>query len=299
MLDLDEEGNCVDDDGSMGMCIEKRYCNPRPASGFAAPTTPTPTECCCQTDPDSPEDSQTGAIRDDGGCIAGGYIGSCVTDSYCAEPSTTVVGPATVSTSIPKCEETDSGEDFNDYGETTGVFKEPSPTFVGDPYRHGHDPITKKDYCVDSTRIVEFFCTTGGEFTYRNTLCPDGTSCVGGECRSITVKTDLAPVTVSIPKCEETDGGNVQGTYGETTGVFKEPSPTFVGDPYRHGHDPITKKDYCVDSTRLVEYYCTTGGEFTYFNAPCPSGKTCSSGACKTATIKTTPTMKTQPLTLK
>jgi hypothetical protein len=108
----------------------------------------------------------------------------------------------------------------------------------------------QSDTCIDSTRLIEYYCSAGRVFRtiYK---CPYG--CSAGACQ--------------LSTCSETDGGRnyyARGDLGSTN----------LGN----------KTDTCVDAMHLKEYYCydSTYGSLGYgVNYKCPYG--CSRGACKQA----------------
>lgn len=112
------------------------------------------------------------------------------------------------------------------------------------------------------------------------TDCGDGV-CEGGETSG------TCPADCGYPdSCSETDGGNVISVYGTTSGYYNNAA--------------YSNNDYCVDSSNIMEYYCSGNYEQSaqqscgtdgYGSAYCGAGYTneiyidftdyfCTSGAC-------------------
>ncbi|MBM3229000.1 hypothetical protein FJZ26_01085 [Candidatus Parvarchaeota archaeon] len=166
-----------------------------------------------------------------------------------------------VKSSSIDCTDSDNGLDYSTRGRGTGIYSGGSPD---SPVIYGQEPnpSTAKpspyaysvyyDYCATGTQLNEAFCKDG-KLEAMGYNCPYG--CSNGVCKS-------APQTV----CTDTDGGVNYYTKGTTSGI----------DGNRV---PATDTDSCIDSTNLIEWFCS-GSYRTNTNYACPSGYTCSNGAC-------------------
>ncbi|MDP3725627.1 MAG: fibronectin type III domain-containing protein, partial [bacterium] len=134
---------------------------------------------------------------------------------------------------------------------------------------------TYTDYC-SGANLVENYCGTLSDSTrvYNSNfyVCAGG-SCVNGVCPS-------SPSQI-YPTCTDSDGGvnlAVAGTVSYT----------------RNSATVYTASDSCSGSLNIIEQVCakTDNGYFehTNINRACPSGTSCSSGACKDIIAPTVPT---------
>ncbi|VVC02530.1 Uncharacterised protein [Candidatus Bilamarchaeum dharawalense] len=110
------------------------------------------------------------------------------------------------------------------------------------------------DVCYNSNIVKEYYCN-GNSMTYAYLNCPSGYVCsnnsgmTGGRC-----------VYSTQNSCTDADGQN----------YYKQSTVNYNGQSYT---------DYCNVNNQVVEYSCVNGMVSTgYF--PCPSGYSCSDGAC-------------------
>jgi hypothetical protein len=123
------------------------------------------------------------------------------------------------------------------------------------------------DFCIDSV-LIERYCATinGTPYNVSNVQysCPYG--CSNGACVNATV----TPTPTPVANCTDSDGGLNYGVKGTAT----------------KGGTSIT--DSCYSPAHVYEMYCS-GNELASGVYACPSGTTCSDGAC-IATPTPTPT---------
>jgi hypothetical protein len=103
-----------------------------------------------------------------------------------------------------------------------------------------------EDKCYDEYTVTEYYCN-GVSPASKRIDCDSDEMCVGGEC------------TTSY--CSDSDDGKYKDEYG-TVEV-----------------DGESWDDYCLDSTTVREYYCSSGEE-AHVNMDCDSGEACSGGEC-------------------
>jgi hypothetical protein len=166
------------------------------------------------------------------GCIS---VNGEENPDYCAETPLT-------------CEETDAGEDYYNYGETTGYY-----LGVLDTY---------EDYCINGYKIQEYYCDGGIVSTndyYCNQISGHYCDTENDEC--------VGPGGNNY--CTETDGGqndiyNKGTVSGENEGGL------------------YTKVDYCSSASgKLFEFYCLEDeSDYDFDFLDCPEGYECDDGAC-------------------
>lgn len=154
------------------------------------------------------------------------------------------------------CKESDDGYDLYEKG-TSAL------------YRDSHKVSTGTDYCVDRDTVHEYWCKSDSELvTGKSYSCPTDYVCSAGAC----VK------DVDHWTCEESDDGDNVYIYGKIK--FYDSSGNYRG----------YEEDYCHegDSRLITEVVCNKyTGESKFVTKYCPSGYTCSEGACVAETDET------------
>lgn len=119
----------------------------------------------------------------------------------------------------------------------------------------GQGIATATDFCYSSTQVREFYCE--GDIGKVTTItCGSGKTCIDGACITQT------------QTCTDSDGGQVFNVKGTTSkGV-------------------TSVVDSCSGNV-LTEYYCTSADLITNTQYTCPTGQTCSNGACVAQTACT------------
>lgn len=162
---------------------------------------------------------------------------------------------------LDSCSDTDGGNYPFTFGITSGYYN--------------NNPFSHNDYCVDSSNVMEYFCSgdyeqnsqvSCGTDTYGDNYCSNGSVfhdyydyfCSSGEC-------DYSVNPVWIEECEYgCDGGecmgipdSCSGTEGPYSNFVVEVFGTVSGyfDEQYYSYD-----DYCVNGTVLKEYACTGAG---------------------------------------
>jgi len=184
-------------------------------------------------------------------------------------------------TYIDSCSDTDGGNVITLLGIVSG--------YLNNSY------YSESDYCVDSGNIMEYFCngaykesqqySCGTDEYVGSNYCMSGDvyrnytdySCGSGACSSNTSAV-LQQDCVSgqycnngqcfwSDSCSDTDGGYVVDIFGNVTGYLNQ-------SYYDYG-------DYCIDSTTIMEYYCS-GGYSDSLSSSCVGNSTtiCSNGRC-------------------
>jgi hypothetical protein len=113
--------------------------------------------------------------------------------------------------------------------------------------------LTYVDSCEGDSKVREYYCR-GDELQSELHDCPEGYICRGGAC-------------IVIP-CEDSDEGN----------------DVYVKGTITKGENEYT--DYCLDNS-VIEYYCANN-EINSVVSKCPSGYSCSDGACVYVTCSDT-----------
>ncbi len=137
--------------------------------------------------------------------------------------------------------------------------------------------VEKQDYCINSTRLVEFECisTSGSSPQQREINCPQGWTC-SNSTRSCVSTTANAPVF----SCVDSDA------FTTTSKGFVTISST------TNGLTSVVKNvtDQCWNTTIVKEHYCagSSSSEVSYEIIPCAAGFTCSNGVCP-STLSTAP----------
>jgi hypothetical protein len=153
-------------------------------------------------------------------------------------------------------------------------------------------PYSDDDYCVDSGNILEYYCAGDYEQSQQQSCGTDYYSdnycnssdvyrdytdyfCLIGECDSTTTPELVEDCdygctngTCDLPpdSCSDIDGGYVPEIQG-----------TIIGNS---GGEPYNNTDYCMNSTSLMEYYCS-GTDPQNYPFDCALNFTsCSNGAC-------------------
>ncbi|MDO8554911.1 MAG: CARDB domain-containing protein [Candidatus Micrarchaeota archaeon] len=81
-------------------------------------------------------------------------------------------------------------------------------------------------------------------------------------------------VTTPTPTCSDSDGGENVYTKGTISGTF---SPGDAGAAIVRSHN---NDEYCVNSRTVAENYCSASNYITGRDITCPTGYSCSDGAC-------------------
>ncbi|MGV8176951.1 MAG: hypothetical protein ACP5NX_04070 [Candidatus Bilamarchaeaceae archaeon] len=109
------------------------------------------------------------------------------------------------------------------------------------------------DYCIDTSKVREYTCNNG-TVASQIVACPSGTLCSNGAC-SVPANT----------RCNDSDGMDITKKGSVFTALT-------------NGWGAISA-DYCINSAQVREYYCN-GSNLASQVFNCPSGFTCSNGAC-------------------
>ncbi len=184
------------------------------------------------------------------------------------------------------CTDSDSGPDLTVLGTTTGPEAKTSTALI-----------TEDDYCKDSEMIVEYVCENGlvkeqnygaaaADRDYRITCeCEEGACTNMYKIQKTSTKiTDVEfkqPVqrkqkqTYQLGACYDSDGGHDWYTKGTVsiTGSGRDSSTDYC----------CIEGEYCptyTDTGRLREFYCKSEAEIAVEYPECPSGYSCSDGAC-------------------
>ncbi len=201
--------------------------------------------------------------------------------------------------SCEKCADTDNGKNVLQRGTLTVANQ------------------TKADACVTDTKILEYYCTSDGGWNMSELSCPADYICKEGACaipqctdsdngadvftngttvKSNVTKTDhcfdanhaikyhcenneIKEATVSCPAgyacengaCLESCTSTVNGT-GVTYDIYTNDTVTKGGS---------SSVDYCFNSQKVVDYYCTSSGTVASQTTVCSPGFTCENGACR------------------
>jgi hypothetical protein len=210
----------------------------------------------------SPTDNDETNCGDDV-CEGGETQGTCPVD--CGYPDS--------------CSDTDGGNVITVFGNTSGYLN--------------NTPYSSEDYCVDSSNIMEYYCSGDYEQSQQQSCGTDGY--VGDNyCMNGSVYKDWRDYACSSGECGYTDTPTLQETceWGCTNGVCDEP-PNSCSDTDGgivvdvqgiisgyYGGSPFSETDVCNTTTILTEYYCS--GDYpssTIFD--CSMNFTsCSNGAC-------------------
>lgn len=150
-----------------------------------------------------------------------------------AEPPEQGSPPMQEETKEPECIDSDGGEERFMRGRAT----------LGNH--------SETDYCIDSEKLVEFYCADG-EITQKTLVCGINSYCYGGTC----IKQEP-----EVRECTDSDKGKDIYRRGTTS----------------NGQD--TQTDYCTSSYTVREYYCLSG-YLLYDNIDCEYGY-CSEGYCR------------------
>lgn len=184
-----------------------------------------------------------------------------VSNVFIEKDSLESVSVAKDSSSTYYCKETDGGFDL--FEEGTSIRYEGESQISS----------TKKDYCVDSQNLVEYWCSTDSEMNSKTFVCPDGYSCTDGSCIEESVKETDKTTTTQVSEfeatyCSDSDSMNT-ATKGSVESVYVKGAEKFKTESV----------DFCIDSSTVVEYYCAANqvGKFT---KSCGEGYSCSNGAC-------------------
>ncbi len=113
------------------------------------------------------------------------------------------------------------------------------------------------DKCDASGRVWEYYCTDTGYAYYNMKDCQAGYTCTEGKCEDLCVDTDEA-------------GSNLGRDYTK--------QGTATGTWYTTG-DEGSWTDYCYPDGTVYEMYCMNNYVYGAVTS-CPSGTTCSNGAC-------------------
>ena len=127
---------------------------------------------------------------------------------------------------------------------------------------------TSTDACTSQDFVKKYFCTNQA-VSYSVEPCPTGTKCSDGICTQ----------PGNVPFCSETDSGDNKYTKGTITYGLKDAAGTNL--------ESTTLDDSCTADGKILEYYCD-GNSKTQYEGNCPSGFSCSEGACKTASTNST-----------
>lgn len=144
-------------------------------------------------------------------------------------------------------------------------------------YTSSNDGVTssgsKTDYCEDSTNLIEYYCTNNTANSAR-IACPSGSVCKEGAC----VVSSSTPSSEG-PYCTDSDGGDYIYQQGTTT-VYTDNTKSQIAS---------VSTDQCDGSGNVIEHFCGQDNKDNKVDEPCPSGYSCSEGACVANNVSTTP----------
>jgi len=220
--------SCSDSDGGMSYYVTGR------ASGYYRNTFYDLNDYCNGSVLSEYYCSGTGKYRITYTCAQGCSAGRCL-----GQPP----NPPTANTQQScHCSDSDGGRNYYAAGNVSG-------------YCNG--TFSKRDWCQDSSKLVEFFCGRDGNRYSEKITCPAG--CANGRCLNASNTTDQ---TTSV-SCFDNDGGINYLIKGTASG--------------RYSNDQTySKSDYC-NRTVLTEYYCM-GTTMKSTTNVCAWG--CSAGRC-------------------
>lgn len=176
------------------------------------------------------------------------------------------------------CDDTDGGNYPFVFGTTSGYYN-------GEPY-------SNDDYCVDSSNIMEYYCSGDYEQSQQQGCGTDGY--VGSNyCINDSVYRDYRDYFCSSGECDYTDTPTLQEEceYGCTNGTCDSP-PDSCNDTdggiiisiqgmvsgYESG-SPYNYTDYCANTSTIIEYFCS-GVYWNFYPLTCMNQTSCSNGAC-------------------
>jgi hypothetical protein len=189
---------------------------------------------------------------------------------------------AVVDYSVPdSCSDTDGGNIISVFGTASGYLNS--------------TPYSSDDYCVDTSNIMEYYCSGAYNQSQQQSCGTDGYvgsnycmsgdvygnytdySCGSGACSSntsvilqqdcVTGQYCSSGQCLWSDSCSDTDGGYVLTVFGNVTG--------FLNQSY-YGYS-----DYCIDNTTIMEYYCS-GSYSNSWSSSCAGNLTtiCTNGRC-------------------
>ena len=136
-----------------------------------------------------------------------------------------------------------------------------NPNTAGDVQTYtSYSSCSYKDYCYDTKNVVEQYCFNGLRQS-KIIACPTGYTCFGGACAT----------SNTIVSCTDNDKYQNVSIFGQVATTDQNGNVKFYPDT-------------CTSTTNVVQYYCTTSSlgfgvdKREYY---CPTGTTCSNGACK------------------
>ncbi|MEM3364248.1 MAG: Kazal-type serine protease inhibitor family protein [Candidatus Micrarchaeia archaeon] len=127
---------------------------------------------------------------------------------------------------------------------TSNLTDTPYNIYMKDTVSAGN--VSKTDYCINSQKVLDFYCAQDGQIDSQITVCPTGFICDDGACKS--------------NSCQDSDGKDIY-----------TPGKAFVRG--------VEYTDSCISSTEIKEYYCE-GSNLQMFTKKCPAGYNCYGGAC-------------------
>ena len=149
-------------------------------------------------------------------------------------------GACVQSASNPTCQDSTPG--------TYNLYAKKSITFT-----NGGTTTTYSDFCTDTNTVEKYWCS-GNTVSSGDLGCPSGYSCSNGACAQ---------------------SGTSQSCSGPSGKNLFTKSSTY----YSYGGTTTTYTDYCIDSSNIMKYWCG-GWTLNIWNFTCPSGYSCSDGAC-------------------
>ena len=157
------------------------------------------------------------------------------------------------------CNETDQGEDYDSYGETSGW----------DSFAHQYT--TKTDVCIGE-ELTEYYCIYTGEIGSKTVVCPHGCDDYGA-C--------IEPATSgNSQNCTDTDNGIKALTTGTVSG---QSNSLWIQTPFT---DKCTMQGFTSNFPvpAVIEGYCGVDGQAHSLTIECINGCTNSTngiGSCK------------------
>jgi hypothetical protein len=143
------------------------------------------------------------------------------------------------------------------------------------------------DKCDGPSKVIEYTCPNSNSNVYVNTInCPTGYSCSDGAC----IKGTQTTYT-----CSENDGGSNYYKKGTTYGTHYVSKKTGA---FTDSCTIIKAGAETYSSKYIKEFFCKESDGYVYmYYDECPSGYSCSDGACKTSSTQSgeTITVTTQP----
>lgn len=190
------------------------------------------------------------------------------------------------SKTIKSCTDSDSGPDITVLGTTTGPETKRDTAVT-----------TEGDYCKDSETIVEYICENGlvKEQEYSDDAADRdyriSCECEEGVCTNM-YKIQKTPTKITDVEFKPREEIGQRQSYQYTICVDTDDGRDYYekGTISIREASEVSYTDYCcsegedcatyTDTGRLKEYYCTEEQQITQIYPECPSGYSCSDGAC-------------------